>query len=202
LPSAFLSLTLVDDGPDAVIDREPEGRSDNGQNARRRSLVRSDRVRGVRGYIYRKRKRSRFSCRGGRLVQYDERFFGLGETGRDESFIDGDGPKFDLISGSPDAFFFDAVSCEQIGIGFDCMADVIFAPNAIGDFLSEFEISGTFEFEEIHGEDAGEVFVYDDAFRASFRGTGIAAVPLPPAAAGYLVALGLLARVGRGKRTV
>ena len=126
-------------------------------------------------------------------------FFSLGYTGRDESFIYGDGPEFDLISGSPDVFSFDAVSCEQIGIGFDCMANVIFAPNAIGEFLSEFEISGTFEFEEIHGEDYGEVFVYGDAFRASFSGTGIAPVPLPPAAAGYLAALGLLGWVGRGR---
>jgi hypothetical protein len=126
-------------------------------------------------------------------------FFGLGDTSRDENFISGYGPEFDLISGSPGAFSFDAVSCEQIGIGFDCMADVVFAPNAIGDFLSEFEISGIFEFEEIHGEEAGEVFVYSDAFRASFSGTGIAPVPLPPAAAGYLAALGLLGWAGRGR---
>ena len=124
-------------------------------------------------------------------------FFGLGDTGRGESFISGDDPRFDLISGSPDVFSFDAVSCEQIGIGIDCRANVVFAPISIGDFLSEFEVSGTFEFEEIHGEDDGEVFVYDNSFRTSFRGTGIAAVPLPPAAAGYLAALGLLGWVGR-----
>ncbi len=126
-------------------------------------------------------------------------YFGLGETGQDENFLDGDGPRFDLISGSPDVFSFDAVLCSQIGIGFDCMADVIFAPNATGDFLSEFKISAIFEYEETHGEEAGEIYEYDDSFRASFRGTGIAAVPLPPAAAGYLAALGLLGWVGRGR---
>ena len=69
------------------------------------------------------------------------------------------------------------------------MSDVVFAPNAVGGFFPEFETSATFEFEESHG----------DAFRTGFQGTGIAAVPLPPAAAGYLTALGLLGRVGRGR---
>jgi len=79
------------------------------------------------------------------------------------------------------------------------MSDVVFAPNAVGDFFPQFETSATFEFEESHGEDAGEIFEYGDAFRTGFQGTGIAAVPLPPAAAGYLTALGLLGRVGRGR---
>ena len=63
------------------------------------------------------------------------------------------------------------------------MADVVFAPNAIGDVLSEFEISALINFTEIHGEEAGEIYEYDDAFRASFSGAGIAPVPLPPPAA-------------------
>ena len=128
-------------------------------------------------------------------------YFGLGETGRDESFISPDRPEFKLISGSPDVFSFDAVLCSQIGIGFDCSGDVVFAPNAIGDFLSEFEIGATMIFEEIHGAEEGEIYEYSDSFRMSLRGTGIAPVPLPPAAAGYLAALGLLGWVGSRRRT-
>ena len=128
-------------------------------------------------------------------------YFGLGETSRDESFISPDTPEFNLISGSPGVFFFDAVSCSQIGIGFDCSGDVVFAPNAIGDFLSEFEIGATMIFEEIHGAEEGEIYEYSDSFRTSFRGTGVAPVPLPPAAAGYLAALGLLGWVGSRRRT-
>ena len=126
-------------------------------------------------------------------------YFGLGYLSNDESFISPDRPEFNLISGPPDVFSFDAVSCYQIGIGFDCSGDVVFAPNAIGDFLSEFEIGATMIFEEIHGAEAGEIYEYRDSFRTSLRGTGIAPVPLPPAAAGYLAALGLLGWVGRGR---
>ena len=126
-------------------------------------------------------------------------YFGLGDLSRDENFISPAEPEFKLISGPPDVFSFDAVSCYQIGIGFDCSGDVAFAPNAIGDFLSEFEIGATMIFEETHGAEAGEIYEYSDSFRTSLRGTGIAPVPLPPAAAGYLAALGLLGWVGRGR---
>jgi hypothetical protein len=125
--------------------------------------------------------------------------FVLGDTSRDESVNFVDGPEFDLVSSSPDVFSFDAVSCYQYGIGLECLADVLFAPNAIGDFLSEFEIGALINFTETHGEEEGEIYEYSDAFWSSFRGTGIAPVPLPAAAAMFLAGLGLLGWLGRGK---
>jgi len=116
-------------------------------------------------------------------------FFGLGDTGRDESFNFAVGPNFELISGSENTFFLESVSCQQIGIGLDCIANGVFRPTALGDFSATYELSALLNYTETHGEEAGEVFEEFDPFQVSFRGTGVAPVPLPPAAAASLAAV-------------
>jgi hypothetical protein len=126
--------------------------------------------------------------------------FGLGDTGRDESFNFFVGPEFDLISGSGSTFFLESVSCEQFGIGIECLANAVFRPTSLGDFLATYEFSALLNYTETHGEEAGEVFEEFDSFQVSFRGTGVAAVPLPPTAAASLAALGMLGWIGRRRR--